>query len=144
LDKCFAGLPAPVGTQQVATKVSADGKTRIRLALEAEDNGIGISIPWRLLRFALERDELKICVTDRTKLTYSTVSHHNCTDTATVVTTDLRFELTNPDTGRAGHPGTKVSAFQGATKLWGPETLVDTTCVTNATGKICKSGGPCN
>lgn len=141
LDDCFKGLPIPTGQFQLATKVSVDGRTRVRIALDAS-GGIGINTPWRMVRFGLERDDLRVCVTDATKLNYVT-SHHNCNDSAVVTSGDLRFELTNPDTGRQGHPGTKISGFRGATKLWGPEALMDSTCTTDRQGVACRSGGPC-
>jgi hypothetical protein len=139
LDDCFAGLPRLGGTQNVDEKLSADGKVRMRVAIETDPNSVGTSgtLPWVLMRFGLQKGGATVCVTDRSQLKYMG-SHHNCTDKATATDGNVRYDIVAPD-----RPGTTVSAAIGATVQWGPIMLNPVTCTTTAASKQCSSGGPC-
>lgn len=132
IDQCFAGLPPRVGVQQIDSKASADGRVRLRMALDSEGFA-GLQTPWQLIRFAIERDGVVTCVKDRSQLVYKS-THHNCLDTATVTAGSTKYELTRPNFVSA-----QISA-SGAAAL-GTTTVQTTTC-TNSSGQ-CQRGGPC-
>jgi hypothetical protein len=154
LDDCFKGLPAPAESakQQIATKVSADGTIRMRIALD--DGGrIGTSgtVGWKVIRFALEKTgEPPICIPtfpSDLENPYKSITH-NCKDTLTVSSGQRRYELTWPDTG-AEQSDTVISALTGATMNWGPIKLMTVTCTPLPPPKppaqtTCRSGGPCH
>jgi hypothetical protein len=149
LDACFAGLREGVGRFQLATKVSADGKYRMRIAMEA--NGIGTSgtYTWVPIRLALEVDGTNVCISSETALAAMDVykgSRHNCTDVLTVVADGRRYEIAAPDT-KTTEPGPRtvstLSVFDGAARVLGPVMLSTSTCVTRVPGMACSSGGPC-
>ena len=65
-------------------------------------------------------------------------SHHNCKDSATVTAGGVRYELTDPNSAM-----TSVSAFMGASKLWGPVIFTDSSCKSSSPSGNCPRGGPC-
>lgn len=146
LDECFAGFPGPVSfaKQMVATKASADGKVRFRIALDTKDFvGTSGTFPWSLVRFAIEAEGSTVCLTAAAALsTAYKGTHHNCMDTASITGADgVRYEIKAPDRTTA-----TISAFRGATMLWGPVMVSDTMCVMKTatmTFPQCQSGGPC-
>lgn len=140
LESCFVGLPAQVGVQMIATKSTADGRVRLRIALDTEDRG-GTSgtLGWGLIRLAVEVDGDVACITDRSALRY-TGSHHNCSDTATGKAGTTTYSLAAPDRATA----TLTIESNGSSV--GPYTLTDTACAMwwSAGAQItCRSGGPC-
>ena len=141
LDACFADLRPLTRIWQIATKASADGKTRVRIALETPPDTLSTpgTVPWAFIRFGIEHENLQVCVTAPAQLVYKGTLH-NCRDTATVTSGALRFELGAPD-----RETTQVSAFMGTTPLWGPIATTSTTCqgVSRIVGVMCGSGGPC-
>jgi hypothetical protein len=135
LDECFAGLRPLVKSSQVATKASGDGKIRVRLALETGDRlGTSGTVPWDLIRFAIEASGATTCITEDAQLVYRG-SLHNCNDKASATAGDVHYEMAAPD-----RMTTQISALMGSTVLWGPITLQNVTCIPD--GK-CTSGGPC-
>jgi hypothetical protein len=138
LDDCFAGLPAAVGLQQVDTKASADGRVRLRIALDTENNA-GLGNGWELIRFGIIVDGALTCVKDRAQLMGAyTASHHNCLDTAQVSAGGVRYQMNHPN-----FASTQISASMGAAPLWGPTTVQTTTCSATSANKMCARGGPC-
>lgn len=140
LESCFVGLPAQVGAQMIATKSTADGRVRMRIALDTEDRG-GTSgtLAWGLIRLAVEVDGVVTCITDRSALHYSG-SHHNCDDTATGKAGTTTYSLVAPDRATA----TLTIESNGSSA--GPYTLTDTACAMwwSAGAQItCRSGAPC-
>ncbi len=140
LESCFAGLPAQVGAQMIATKSTADGRVRMRIALDTEDRG-GTSgtYGWGLIRLAVEVDGVVSCMADRSALSYKP-SHHNCNDTATGSSGTTTYAITAPDRPTA----TLTIESNGVTA--GPYTLDDTACAMwwSAGAQItCRSGQPC-
>ena len=136
LDDCFAGLPTPVGLQQIDTKASADGRVRLRVALDTEMNA-GLGNGWELIRFGIIVDGVLTCVKDIPQLMY-TPSHHNCLDTARVTAGAVRYDLNHPN-----FASTQISAFMGGAPAWGPTTVQTTSCTATTPTKACARGGPC-
>jgi hypothetical protein len=134
LDQCFANLRTLTDRYQISTKASADGGTRIRVALEV--NGIGTSgtQAWALIRFGIERGLNSACVTDAAQLKYTT-SLHNCADKATANANGVIYAITAPD-----RPTAMVSASGAA--AFPPVTVTQTACKSSDQNK-CGSGGPC-
>jgi hypothetical protein len=135
LDECFMGLRPLTGLEtQIVTKASADGRLRLRMAIETDSRvGTPGTAPFAMVRFALEMDGTRVCLTDPPMTAYRT-SLHNCADTASITAGGVTYNLTTPD-----KPTTTVSGFMGATRLWGPITVTNTSCVPAA----CRTGGPC-
>jgi hypothetical protein len=138
LDECFMGLrPLEGGVNQsgtqIVTKVSADGRFRMRMAIEtgrrASTPG---TYPWEMIRFALELDTTRVCIT-APGTAYRT-SLHNCNDTATIVSGGVTYTFTKPD-----KPTTTVTATMGGATIYGPTPLTNMSCVPAA----CRTGGPC-
>jgi hypothetical protein len=140
LDDCFQGLPAPVGAQMVATKATADGRIRVRIALDTEDRmGTSGTYGWGLIRLGVEVDGVVTCIKDRANLKY-TGSLHNCSDKATATSGTTTYSFAAPDRS----PATLTIQSNGTSA--GPYTLSDTACtMRNSTGAVlqCRSGGPC-
>jgi hypothetical protein len=140
LDDCFQGLPAPVGLQMVATKATADGRVRIRIALDTEDRmGTSGSYGWGMIRLGVEVDGAVTCIQDRASLKY-TGSHHNCSDKATATSGSTTYSFAAPD-----RPSATLTIESNGTST-GPYSLSDTACtMRNSTGTVlqCRSGGPC-
>jgi hypothetical protein len=124
----------------IATKSTADGRVRMRIALDTEDRmGTSGTYGWYLIRLAVEVDGAVTCITDRSFLDY-TGSHHNCSDTATATAGTTKYSITAPDRPTA----TLTIETDGATT--GPYTLSDTACTMywSAGAPItCRSGAPC-
>jgi hypothetical protein len=140
LDACFTGLRAAEGFFQIATKASADGRYRVRLALETA-NRVGTSgtSGWGAFRFGIETPAGNVCVTDAAALaTAYKGSLHNCKDTFDLTAAGRRFLITAPDTD-ATHPISRLTIFMGATMLDGPIELINGTCTSNF--PTCRSGG---
>jgi hypothetical protein len=139
-DSCFVGLPAQDGAQMIATKSTADGRVRMRIALDTEDRmGTSGSLGWGLIRLAVEVDGIVTCITDRSALSY-TASHHNCNDTATGKSGTTTYALTAPDRSTV-----TLTIDRNGTPA-GPYTLTDTTCTMMWSPTVpltCRSGGPC-
>ncbi len=149
LDTCFAGLRMGRDSYQIATKVSADGKVRLRIALET-DGRIGTSgtYGWLPYRLALEVDGTNVCISDEAQInspTFYMGSRHNCTDKLVINAGGRRYEITGPDTRTVppARSAATLSVFSGASRVLGPVTLTTTTCVTRVSGAACMSGGPC-
>lgn len=140
LESCFAGLPAQIGIQMIASKSTADGRVRMRIALDTEDrSGTSGTLAWGLIRLAVEVDGVVACLTDRSALRY-TLSHHNCSDTATGKAGTTTYALSAPDRATA------TLTIEGNGSSTGPYTLTDTACTMlwSAGAPItCRSGGPC-
>jgi hypothetical protein len=149
LDECFVGLRAGVGDVQLATKTSADGTVRYRIALETADRfGTSGGKAWAPYRLAIETPGGRVCITDETVLAAGYVgSHHNCQDRLIVTAAGQRYEIDAPDSGVS--PGyaiprmSALSVFTGATRVLGPVSLTNVMCTSNAPTKLCTSGGPC-
>lgn len=140
LEACFAGLPAPVGMQMVATKSTSDARVRIRIALDTENRmGTSGTYGWGLIRLGVEVNGVVTCITDRANLKYSG-SHHNCDDTATATAGATTYSIVAPDRPSA------TLTIQGNGTTTGPFTLDDQTCaMTMSAGPVtCRSGGPCD
>jgi hypothetical protein len=142
LDACFAGLRAAVGSSQIGNKASADGKIRIRLALEDQGRvGTSGSKPWSAYRFAIETPDGNVCVKEEAALAQAYKGTlHNCMDTFDVTVAGRRFLIAYPDTDPL-RPKSQLKIFMGATMTAGPITLDNGTC-TAGVGP-CRSGGPC-
>jgi len=135
LDQCFANLPTLNGSYQISTKASADGGTRIRVALEVNGFGTSGTKAWALIRFGIERGTNSACVTDMAQLKYTT-SHHNCADKATATAANgVVYAITAPD-----RPTAMVSASGAA--AFPPVTVTQTACK-SSDQNMCRSGGPC-
>jgi hypothetical protein len=141
LDQCFADLRPLMRTYQLATKASADGKTRVRLALEVPDGTLSTpgTVGWAFLRFGVEHEGVTSCVTQPAQLHYKGTLH-NCKDTATVDVGARTVDVVAPD-----RETSQVSSSAGGALVWGPVTVTNTTCLgarSNTPG-ACTSGGPC-
>jgi hypothetical protein len=147
LDACFAGLRAGRGSFQLATKASADGKVRMRIALETGDRfGTSGSYAWEPIRLGLEVDGTNVCVTSEAELAAAyTGTRHNCGDALDITVDGRRYLIRNPDTrtGAVGRDMTSVSVFMGTATVLGPTMLTTSSCTTKITGMSCLSGGPC-
>jgi hypothetical protein len=136
LDDCFKGLPAPVGWQMVATKSTADGKVRVRIALDTEDRmGTSGTYGWGMIRLGVEVDGVVTCITNRANLGYQG-SHHNCSDTASATSGTTTYSFVAPDRS----PASLTINSNGT--IMGPYTLTDTECTYWGMPR-CGSGGPC-
>jgi hypothetical protein len=122
LDDCFAGLPKAVGMQLVATKSSADGRVRIRIALDTE-HWVSTSgtFAWGLIRFGVEMDGAVTCITDRASLVYQG-SHHNCADSATAIAGTTTYSMSAPEWEE-----TSLTITTGGTSA-GPYLLTSSSC----------------
>ncbi|HXU80449.1 MAG TPA: hypothetical protein VN914_03590 [Polyangia bacterium] len=136
LDQCFANLPPFPGRYQIATKTSADGTMRVRVALMVEPGGVGTSgtVPWKLVRFGIERGTLSACVTAPNQLVY-TGSLHNCSDKAAAGVTGGTYLLNAPDRASTTISAAGAGAF--------PATTFTNTACKSSDGNACGSGGPC-
>jgi hypothetical protein len=147
VDECFAGLRMLKGAMQDATSASADGKYRMRLALETADRGgTSGSYGWAAIRFALETPDGSVCVTDESALAKAYVgSHHNCMDVLTVTSGARTYVIRNPDAASDYVDKTKwrrygsLAVLMGGAMIAGPITLQTAKCNTTT----CSSGGPC-
>jgi hypothetical protein len=131
--RCWAELPpSPGPLMQVHTKLSDDGRTRVRLALY---NLPGVpsdfGVDWFLVRFSYERDTVRVCVREPEALAYHKTVH-NCGDTAAATAGGVRYQLRAPSDSV-----TDVSAFAGQRRLWGPVRLHDATCTPEPPQGIC-------
>jgi hypothetical protein len=147
VDECFVGLRALEGSSQDATRASADGKYKMRLALETADRGgTSGSYAWAAVRFALQTPDGNVCITDEAALgkTYMG-SHHNCMDVLTVNSGGHTYAIQNPDSASDYVDKTKwrrngsLTISMGGTMTAGPITLLTTRC----NSATCASGGPC-
>lgn len=140
LDECFAGLPGRVGTQMLATKKSADGRIRVRIALDTADRG-GTSgtMGWGLVRLGVELDGAVSCITQPSQLSY-VGSHHNCLDKAGATAGAMTFELEDPDDG-----STSLTVRKDGTVVHESVVLTDESCSSSTPigPQTCRSGGPC-
>jgi len=150
LDQCFMGLRMLVGGSQVATRTSADGKYRMRLALETADRGgTSGSNGWEAVRFGLETPEGSVCVDEAGLSGAYKGSHHNCNDVLTVTAGGRRFVIQNPDSAIDYVDQTmwrrlaKLTIFSGATMTAGPIDMPTTRCDQASGDGKCRSGGPC-
>jgi len=152
LDDCFAGLRALVGAPQDATRASADGKYKVRLALETDGRGgTSGSYAWAAVRFAIETPEGTVCVSDEAALAKAYVgSHHNCMDVLTVEAGGRRYVIRNPDSAiEYGDPTRwrregSLSIFTGTTMVAGPIAMQTIKCNKgDRADGTCGSGGPC-
>jgi hypothetical protein len=142
------GLRPSRGSFQLATKISADGTIRMRIALETGTRfGTSGTYPWLPIRFALQTASDGLCITDEPLLARSyRGSRHNCTDVLDLTLTDRRYEIRAPDT-RAAPPArttSTLSIFDGSTLIQGPTVLTPATCTTQLPALPCTSGGPCS
>lgn len=140
LDECFAGLPGRVGTQMLATKKSADGRFRVRIALDTMDSsGTSGTMPWSLLRLGVEQDGAVSCITQPSQLSY-VGSHHNCLDKAGATAGAMAFELEDPDDG-----STSLTVRKDGTVVHESVVLTDESCSSSTPigPQTCRSGGPC-
>jgi len=142
LDACFAGLRAAVGSFQIGNKASADGKFRVRLALEDRGRiGTSGSKAWSAFRFAIETPDGNVCVNEELALAQAYKGTlHNCMDTFDLTVAGRRYLIAYPDTDPS-RPKSSLKIFMGATMTVGPVDLDNGTCMT-AAGQ-CRSGGPC-
>jgi hypothetical protein len=120
----------------VATKATADGRIRVRIALDTENRmGTSGTYGWGLIRLGVEVDGVVTCIKDRANLGYGG-SHHNCSDTASATSGTTTYSFVAPDRSPAA-----LTIKSGGTTT-GPFTLTDTDC--NYWGlPRCSSGGPC-
>jgi hypothetical protein len=152
VDACFAGLRTGMGAFQDATRASADGAYRMRLALEtASAGGTSGTYPWRPFALALATPAGSVCVTEAAGLAGSyRISHHNCADQLTVTAGGRRYVIANPDSAislvdpsQYRRPAT-LTVFEGAAMVAGPVVLATVACNrTSFPGGRCTSGGPC-
>jgi hypothetical protein len=143
-DECFAGLPPPAmgmytrGYREVQDKVSADGKVRLRMAIEAPPDVGGTSgtTPFAsVVRFAAQIGDARICVPSPPAPSYK-VTHHNYDDVATIHAADQRYEISlhltyGPPISRSE----SLSVFAGSTRVLGPVTLMDAGCTSSSSPK---------
>jgi hypothetical protein len=147
VDECFVGLRALKGSSQDATRASADGKYKMRLALETADRGgTSGSYAWAAVRFALQTPDVSICVTDESALASAYMSsHHNCMDVLTVSSGGRSYVVRTPDSAVDYVDKTKwrrdgsLTISMGGAMTAGPITLLTTRC----NSATCNSGGPC-
>jgi len=153
VDDCFVGLRMLRGGFQDATRVSPDGKYRMRLALETADRGgTSGSYAWQAIRFALETPDGNVCITDEAALANAyAATHHNCMDVLTVSSGGRTYRIDHPDSAAdyanpmVWRRDATLTVLMGATTIAGPMTLQSTKCnAANRTGPgACTSGGPC-
>lgn len=140
LDECFAGLPGRAGTQMLATKKSADGHIRVRIALDTADRG-GTSGTkgWGLVRLGVDLDGSVSCITQPSQLSY-VGSHHNCSDKAGATAGAMTFELKDPDDG-----STSLTVRKDGAVVHESVVLTDESCSSSTPigPQTCRSGGPC-
>jgi hypothetical protein len=137
LDQCFASLGTLAGRYQIATKASANGQTRARVALMRDPMfpvSTPGSIPWLFVRFAFEQGTVRVCASQPGQLKYMG-SLHNCNDTATVTVGGVVYRLVAPDRST-----TKISAMGEAAF---PEVTLTNTACRSSDNNMCGSGGPC-
>jgi len=124
----------------IATKRSADGRLRVRLALDTQDLfGTTGTMPWRLVRLGVEVDGAVSCITEPAQLTY-VGSHHNCSDKASATSGRWSFELRGPDRSTA-----LLTVREDGTVVHDTVELTDESCssTTPIGPETCRSGGPC-
>jgi hypothetical protein len=153
LEQCFAGLTLS-GSFQDASRATADGRYRMRLALQVppDTGGTSGTFPWRAVRVGLVTPRGSICIRagGPAQPTY-TVSHHNCKDVLQIPTdTGLRYVVENPDSAFDYLDHTKfrrvakLSAYAGDQLGEGPLTFETVVCHRGGSpGGLCGSGGPC-
>jgi hypothetical protein len=151
LDQCFAGLRPLQGSAQIATRASADGKYRMRLALETADRGgTSGSYGWAAIRVGITGPEGNVCIDEADLAKAYVGSHHNCADVLTVTADGRRYVVSNPDTTVSYADKTKwdrlahLTVFSGATMTAGPIELPTVACDKGGSDGLCRSGGPCN
>jgi hypothetical protein len=153
VDDCFVGLRALKGAFQDATRASADGRYRMRLALETADRG-GTSgtFAWAPVRVALQTPEGSLCLSDEASLAGAGVymgSHHNCMDRLTVGYGATKYVVLRPDSAVDYVDKTKWrrEASLGITRedvVFPPVTLQTVSCnKSSRSDGACTSGGPC-
>jgi hypothetical protein len=142
VDACFAGLRAAVGSFQIGTKASADGKYRVRLALETGNRfGTSGSQPWAAFRFAIETPDGNLCVKEEPALAQAYKGTlHNCGDTFELTVAGRRYLIAYPDTDPS-RPQSSLKIFMGTTMVAGPIGLANGACMAGVAQ--CRSGGPC-
>jgi hypothetical protein len=136
------------GSFQLATKMGADGRSGMRIALETGSRlGTSGTVPWLPIRVALVTDADRLCLTDEAALAAAYArTTHNCRDVLDLVSGDRRHLIQFPDT-RISSPARTVailSIFAGATLIHGPTSLATTACTSQIPGAPCISGGPCD
>jgi hypothetical protein len=140
------GLRQPRGSFQLATKVSADGAVRARIALETGTRfGTSGTFPWLPIRFALQTPDEQICITDEAALAaaYRIPTRHNCADVLELTIDGRRYRLLAPDTRVPIRTVATLSVFAGASLERGPLSLATTSCTSHLPSAPCLSGGPC-
>jgi hypothetical protein len=150
LDECFQGLRAAVGRNQLSNKASADGKIKMRIAMDDGGNpSTSGAYAWRPMRLGLEIDGAILCFADETALraAYKFTQLHNCRDVLTVASGGRRYEIISPDTRQLGGADDRtvatLTAFMDNATVVGPVMLATVSCVTRIAGQACGSGGPC-
>jgi hypothetical protein len=134
------------GSFQLATKVSADGSVRARIALETGTRfGTSGTFAWLPIRFALQTPEARVCVTDEVVLAagYRVPVRHNCADVLELTIDGRRYRMLSPDTRVPVRTVASLSVFAGASLERGPLPLETTSCTSHVLGAPCQSGGPC-
>ena len=140
IESCFADLRAGMGSYQVGTKTSADGKVRYRLALETADRfGTSGTKPWGAYRFAIETPNVSVCVTESGLVNAYKTTHHNCMDTFEVTSGGRRYVIEAPDFD--GNRAARVSVSEANIVLSDKVQALPTACTGSTTP--CRSGGPC-
>lgn len=124
----------------VATKRSADGRLRLRIALDTMGQfGTPGTMPWRLVRLGVEADEVVTCVREAAALTY-VGSHHNCLDEAQASAGARTFELRGPDRSVTLFT---VRLDAGTVHDFVELSNEDCSSLTPLGHEVCRSGGPC-
>ena len=141
LDACFSDFTPPSRPHQIATKVSADGKVQMRIALE-EQPIIAIYTPWQAVRFALATERDRLCLTSAELEGAYMATHHNCRDVFEVTVAGRIYTIEHPDTAPMRQVAT-LTVSDGSQAVLGPVMLQTTTCATREPAGQCRSGGPC-
>jgi len=141
LDACFSDFTPPSRPHQIATKVSADGKVQMRIALE-EQPIIAIYTPWQAVRFALATERDRLCLTSAELEGAYMATHHNCRDVFEVTVAGRIYTIEHPDTAPMRQVAT-LTVRDGSQVVLGPVMLQTTTCATREPAGQCRSGGPC-
>jgi hypothetical protein len=146
LDECFLGLrPFVEKTNQIATKRSSDGNYRARLALERipDSSGTSGTLPWRVVRVAVQTPAGVACFKDETALAGAYKgSHHNCSDSLVITTAGVTYKFEPPDTD-VRPMNLRTTSKLTITGAGAPVNVMLSTETCKAEGPECRSGGPC-
>jgi hypothetical protein len=130
LDECFAGLSAP-GTLWIDIQDfrSRDGSITVRRARQPS-SAIGMTVPYRYIRFGMVRGSAAVCVTQAADLSY-VHAHHNWAEQLDARTPATVYRLKETfDPGRTSTWSFTLTLFNRGTLVpdEGPITLIKAGC----------------